>query len=401
MYTKKLQALSGRLKQNLRIFNANELKVMLTFELLTKSSESRARAGKITTAHGEIETPVFMPVGTLGTVKALSPEDLTACGCEILLGNTYHLYLRPGREVLSDFGGLHSFMHWEKSILTDSGGFQVFSLAALSKITDEGYKFRSHIDGSPHVFTPENVIDMQHVIGSDIIMCLDQCIPFPAEEKLAMEAMERTHLWAKRCNTAWRAAEGVKSSLFGIVQGGMFSELRKRSANSLSELDFPGYAIGGLSVGEPAELMYEMADITLPLLPAEKPRYIMGVGTPENLVELVGLGADMFDCVMPSRNARNGKLFTRFGDINIANSRFRTDKKSLDETCTCYTCRNYSRAYLRHLYTCRELLGYRLNTIHNIHYYLQLMREMRLAILENRFGHFRRNFKEERAYGVH
>lgn len=374
---------------------------MLRFELLAESGKSGARAGKMTTAHGEIETPVFMPVGTQGTVKALTPEDLIACGCRILLGNTYHLYLRPGKEILEDFGGLHAFMHWDQSILTDSGGFQVFSLAALSKITDEGYKFRSHIDGSLHIFTPENVIAMQQAIGSDILMCLDQCIPYPAEEKLAFAAMERTHLWARRCKTSWEETEGRKGSLFGIVQGGMFPELRKRSAELLRELDFPGYAIGGLSVGEPAELMYEMAGITLPLLPREKPRYIMGVGTPENLVHLVGLGADMFDCVMPSRNARNGKLFTRFGDINIANSGFRSDKKSLDETCTCYTCRNYSRAYLRHLYKSRELLSYRLNTIHNIHYYLQLVREMRSAILENRFESFCRDFKDERAYGVH
>lgn len=374
---------------------------MLTFELFAKSSECRARAGKMTTSHGEIETPVFMPVGTQGSVKALTPEDLLACGCKILLGNTYHLYLRPGREILEAFGGLHAFMHWEKSILTDSGGFQVFSLAALSRITDEGYRFRSHIDGSSHLFTPENVVAMQRIIGSDIMMCLDQCIPYPAEEKLALEAMERTHLWAKRCRAAWQAEEGAESSLFGIVQGGMFPRLRRHSAETLGELDFPGYAIGGLSVGEPADLMYDIAGMTLPLLPLEKPRYIMGVGTPENLVELVGLGADMFDCVMPSRNARNGKLFTRFGDINIANARFRSDKKSLDETCTCYTCRNYSRAYLRHLYKSRELLGYRLNTIHNIHYYLQLMREMRSAILEDRFECFRRDFKEKRSCGAH
>ncbi|MCW7754617.1 tRNA guanosine(34) transglycosylase Tgt [Desulfobotulus sp. H1] len=373
---------------------------MLTFELENRSSDSSARAGTIHTAHGAIETPIFMPVGTQGTVKGLTPEDLLACGSQIILGNTYHLYLRPGAELLSRFGGLHPFMHWEKPLLTDSGGFQVFSLAALSKITDEGYRFQSHIDGSAHLFTPESVVAMQEVIGSDIMMCLDQCIPYPAERSLAEKALERTTLWAQRCRKAWEEKAGQRNSLFGIVQGGMFTDLRKRSAEELVALDFPGYAIGGLSVGEPTELMYEMGAFTLPLLPDSRPRYIMGVGTPENLVELVSLGADMFDCVMPSRNARNGKLFTRYGDINIANSRFRMDEKPLDETCTCYTCRHYSRAYLRHLFKSRELLAYRLNTLHNIHYYLDLMRCMRAAILEDRFAAFRSHFMTERARGL-
>ncbi|MDY0162113.1 tRNA guanosine(34) transglycosylase Tgt [Desulfobotulus sp.] len=373
---------------------------MLTFDLQALSSDSSARAGCMHTRHGRIETPIFMPVGTLGTVKALSPEDLSACGAQIILGNTYHLYLRPGSEVLSRFGGLHGFMHWERPLLTDSGGFQVFSLAGLSKITDAGYRFQSHIDGSAHLFTPESVVAMQDVIGSDILMCLDQCIPYPADRKLAEEALERTGLWALRCKESWQRDTGCRNSLFGIVQGGMFADLRKRSAEALVSMDFPGYAIGGLSVGEPTELMYEMGALTLPLLPQGKPRYVMGVGTPENLVELVSMGADMFDCVMPSRNARNGKLFTRFGDINIANSRYRMDEKPLDESCSCYTCTHYSRAYLRHLYKSRELLAYRLNTLHNIHYYLDLMRKMRAAILENRFRAFRATFLEDRSRGL-
>lgn len=372
---------------------------MLTFDLQARSSETAARAACIHTRHGRIETPVFMPVGTLGTVKALSPEDLSACGAQIILGNTYHLYLRPGAEVLSHFGGLHSFMHWDRPLLTDSGGFQVFSLAGLSKISDEGYRFQSHIDGSAHLFTPESVVTMQDVIGSDILMCLDQCIPYPAERRLAEEALERTTLWALRCKEAWVRETQCRNSLFGIVQGGMYADLRKRSAEALLDFDFPGYAVGGLSVGEPTELMYEMGAFTLPLLPENKPRYVMGVGTPENLVELVSMGADMFDCVMPSRNARNGKLFTRFGDINIANSRYRMDEKPLDEGCTCYTCTHYSRAYLRHLFKAKELLAYRLNTLHNIHYYLDLMGNMRAAILEDRFAAFRSRFLEERSAG--
>ncbi len=346
-------------------------------------------------ARGDILTPVFMPVGTLGTVKALSPEDLLACGAQIILGNTYHLYLRPGCEVIAAFSGLHRFMHWDKPILTDSGGFQVFSLARLRKITEEGADFQSHIDGSRHLLTPEKAVEIQLCLGSDIIMCLDQCIAYPATHAEAETAMNLTTRWAKRCHTVWRGHEGAHA-LFGIVQGGMYPDLRKASADALVDIGFSGYAIGGLSVGEPEELMLEMAEITLERLPRSSPRYIMGVGTPENLVELVARGADMFDCVMPTRNARNGQLFTRSGALNITNARFKTDTGPIDDTCACYTCRHYSRAYLRHLYMSREILAYRLNTIHNIHYYIQLMADMRRAIGQNTFDAFRKSFHDQR-----
>ncbi len=344
---------------------------------------------------GNILTPVFMPVGTLGTVKALSPEDLLACGAQIILGNTYHLYLRPGCEVIAAFSGLHRFMHWDKPILTDSGGFQVFSLARLRKITEEGADFQSHIDGSRHLLTPEKAVEIQLCLGSDIIMCLDQCIAYPATHAEAETAMNLTTRWAKRCHTVWRGHEGAHA-LFGIVQGGMYPDLRKASADALVDIGFSGYAIGGLSVGEPEELMLEMAEITLERLPRSSPRYIMGVGTPENLVELVARGADMFDCVMPTRNARNGQLFTRSGALNITNARFRTDTGPIDDACNCYTCRHYSRAYLRHLYLSREILAYRLNTIHNIHYYIRLMEDMRYAIIHNTFDAFRKSFYDQR-----
>jgi queuine tRNA-ribosyltransferase len=346
-------------------------------------------------ARGNILTPVFMPVGTLGTVKSLSPEDLLACGAQIILGNTYHLYLRPGCEVIAAFSGLHRFMHWDKPILTDSGGFQVFSLARLRKITEEGADFQSHIDGSRHLLTPEKAVEIQLCLGSDIIMCLDQCIAYPATHAEAETAMNLTTRWAKRCHTVWQGHEGAHA-LFGIVQGGMYPDLRKASADALVDIGFSGYAIGGLSVGEPEELMLEMAEITLERLPRSSPRYIMGVGTPENLVELVARGADMFDCVMPTRNARNGQLFTRSGTLNITNARFRTDTCPIDDACNCYTCRHYSRAYLRHLYLSREILAYRLNTIHNIHYYIRLMEDMRYAIIHNTFDAFRKSFYDQR-----
>ncbi|MCF8052573.1 MAG: tRNA guanosine(34) transglycosylase Tgt [Desulfobacterales bacterium] len=369
---------------------------MFSFKVTATCSETRARAGTMTTAHGVVDTPIFMPVGTLATVKALSPEDLSACGAQIILGNTYHLYLRPGCNVIDLFSGLHQFMGWDRAILTDSGGFQIFSLAGLTKITDEGARFQSHIDGSRHHITPEAAVDIQQCLGSDIAMCLDQCIAYPAGETETETAMERTTLWAKRCLSRWRQIAGEDRALFGIVQGGMMQQLRKRSAEALVDFGFPGYAVGGLSVGEPKDLMLETADFTLPLLPAERPRYVMGVGTPEDLVELTALGADMFDCVLPTRNARNGQLFTDRGPVNISNARFREDRRPLDEHCTCYTCRTYSRAYLRHLYMARELLAYRLNTLHNIHYFLSLARSMRQAILEDRFASFRRNFYRNR-----
>lgn len=371
----------------------------LEFKETSRSTTTLARAGIIHAARGDIETPVFMPVGTLATVKSLSPEDLLSCGAQIILGNTYHLYLRPGCDVIGAFSGLHRFMHWERPILTDSGGFQVFSLARLRKITEEGADFQSHIDGTRHLLTPEKAIEIQLCLNSDIIMCLDQCIAYPATQKEAGDALELTTRWARRCKTAWKRQSHDACSLFGIVQGGMYPELRRASADALVDMGFPGYAIGGLSVGEPTDVMLEMAEITLLHLPRSSPRYIMGVGTPENLVELVRLGADMFDCVMPTRNARNGQLFTPKGTLNISNARFRTDALPIDARCACYTCRHYSRAYLRHLYLSREILAYRLNTIHNIHYYISLMREMRNAIIKDAFDDFRNNFYEQRIPG--
>jgi queuine tRNA-ribosyltransferase len=370
--------------------------MMFHFTVEKHASETRARAGRIATRHGEILTPIFMPVGTRATVKALAPDDLVACGAQIILGNTYHLYLRPGCEVISAFGGLHGFMVWNGPILTDSGGFQVFSLAKISSVDEAGFAFQSHIDGSRHLLTPETSVAVQVCLDSDIIMCLDQCIGYPAEAHQAEAALALTGRWARRCQKAWQETARPENALFGIVQGGMFEDLRRRSAADLAELDLPGYAVGGLSVGEPKELMHAMADFTLPLLPVDKPRYVMGVGTPADLVEMVAMGADMFDCVMPTRNARNGHLFTRFGTINIANARFRDDPNPIEDGCTCYTCQRFSRAYLRHLYMSREILVYRLNTIHNVHYYLNLMRRMRRAIVEDRFEAFRRSFYAER-----
>ena len=367
------------------------------FELQKECKNTSARAGVLSTAHGQIQTPVFMPVGTQATVKALTPEELKEAGARIILGNTYHLYLRPGCDIIGRFDGLHRFMHWDRSILTDSGGFQVFSLAKLRKLTEEGYAFQSHIDGSRHMLSPEKSIEVQICLNSDIIMCLDQCLEHPATHEQATDALELTTRWARRCKDFWQERTDRRNSLFGIVQGGMFADLRKRSAEAIAEIGFPGYAIGGLSVGEPKELMMEMAAQTLPLLPADRPRYIMGVGTPEDLVELVALGADMFDCVMPTRNARNGQMFTERGTINICNARFREDEGPVDASCDCYTCRHYSLAYLRHLYTAREILAYRLNTIHNVHYYVNLVKAMREAILAGTFDQFRKAFYTKRA----
>jgi queuine tRNA-ribosyltransferase len=371
----------------------------LEFKEISKSTTTPARAGIIHTGRGDIETPVFMPVGTLATVKSLSPEDLLSCGAQIILGNTYHLYLRPGCDVIQAFSGLHRFMHWERPILTDSGGFQVFSLARLRKITEEGADFQSHIDGSRHLLTPEKAIEIQLCLNADIIMCLDQCIAYPSTQKEAADALDLTTRWARRCKISWMDQSDDAHALFGIVQGGMYPELRRASAEALVEMEFPGYAIGGLSVGEPADVMLEMAEVALRHLPRACPRYIMGVGTPENLVELVSRGADMFDCVMPTRNARNGQLFTPKGTMNISNARFRADTAPIDAACACYTCRHYSRAYLRHLYLSREILAYRLNTIHNIHYYINLMGKMRNAIMKDAFDDFRKHFYEQRTPG--
>ena len=364
----------------------------MNFRVEKQSSACRARAGVIETAHGIVETPVFMPVGTLGSVKSVTAEELRRIGAQIILGNTYHLNLRPGCEVIELFEGLHRFIHWQGPILTDSGGFQVFSLARLARISEEGVVFRSHIDGSSHSLTPEKAVRIQRCLNSDIMMCLDQCIQHPAGYSDTAAAVEITTGWAQRSKAAWEETADGRQSLFGIVQGGMYPDLRRRSAEELIRIGFDGYALGGLSVGEPQALMLEMAEHTLPLLPDDRPKYIMGVGTPSDLVELVHRGADMFDCVLPTRNARNGQVFVRTGTRNLRNARFRQDPRPLDDNCGCYTCRFYSRAYLRHLLIARELLAYRLLTIHNIHFFVDLARRMRQAILSDAFDRFRRQF---------
>ncbi len=363
------------------------------YTLTCRSTECNARCGELATLHGTIQTPVFMPVGTQGTVKAMTPENLLEIGAQIILGNTYHLYLRPGHELIRSFGGLHGFMHWDRPILTDSGGFQIFSLQDLAKITEEGAAFRSHIDGSRLFLSPEDAIHVQEALGSDIMMALDTCIPYPADREQAVKATALTARWAKRCR---EAQAGTGQHLFGIVQGGMYPDLRLEAIQQLVEIGFDGYALGGLSVGEPKELMYEMLAATADHLPADHARYLMGVGTPEDLVEGVFHGVDMFDCVMPTRNARNGMLFTSQGRLVIKNACFQQDQRPLDETCGCYTCRHYSRAYLRHLFQSREILAYQLNSIHNLYYYCTLMAGMRSAIREDRFLAFRRNFYERR-----
>jgi queuine tRNA-ribosyltransferase len=368
----------------------------MKFRITGQSTESEARTGILTTDRGDIKTPVFMPVGTLGTVKGITPDELLQTGVQVVLGNTYHLYLRPGTDIISLFGGLHGFMNWRLPILTDSGGFQVFSLAGMSKITDEGYAFSSHIDGSRHLLTPENTVDIQACLNSDIMMCLDQCIAYPSDHKTAEDALALTTRWAMRCIAHKNTLDAGHNALFAIVQGGMYPDLRKRSAEALIDMDFPGYAVGGLSVGEPKELMYEMGECSLALLPPAKPRYVMGVGTPADIVEMVGFGADMFDCVLPTRNARNGQLFTPSGTINISNARFKTDTRPVDKTCGCHTCLNYSRAYLHHLYRCRELLAYRLNTLHNLWHYTRLMEALRVAIEKDAFSSFKKEFYEKR-----
>ncbi|NLX18238.1 MAG: tRNA guanosine(34) transglycosylase Tgt [Desulfobulbus sp.] len=363
------------------------------FTVENRSSECDARCGNLSTLHGIIQTPVFMPVGTQATVKAMSPENLIEAGAQIILGNTYHLFIRPGHELIRSLGGLHRFMHWDRPILTDSGGFQIFSLQELAKITEEGAAFRSHLDGSHLYLSPETAVHIQEALGADIMMALDTCIPYPADYDEARRATALTARWARRCRDAQHV---TGQHLFGIVQGGMFPDLRLEAINQLMEIGFDGYALGGLSVGEPKELMYEILEATVEHLPEDHARYLMGVGTPEDLVEGVYHGLDMFDCVMPTRNARNGMLFTSHGRVVIKNTRFQRDHRPVDENCECYTCRHYSRAYLRHLFQSREILAYQLNSIHNIHYYCTLMKEMRRAIREDRFLAFRRAFYQQR-----
>ena len=354
---------------------------MIEFQVIKQHSHSAARLGRLLTPHGEIETPVFMPVGTQGTVKALSPEDVIQCGSNIILGNTYHLYLRPGHSVIQSLGGLHRFMNWDKSILTDSGGFQVFSLNTLAKVTEEGVTFKSHIDGSTHFFSPELSMEIQEALGSDIAMTLDEPTPYPSNHTTTEASLKLSSRWAARCKTAHQLES---QSLFGIIQGGMYKDLRTQSTKEITEIGFPGYAIGGLSVGEEKNIMYDIAAHTAEYLPKNKPRYLMGVGTPEDLRQCSGMGIDMFDCVMPSRNARNGSLFTSQGKINIRNLQYKTDDSPLDPECACYTCKNYSRAYLRHLFIADEIFVMRLNTLHNISFYQKRMQSIRDAILEDK-----------------
>ncbi len=361
------------------------------FSLRRTDAGSRARLGEMRTPHGQIDTPAFAPVGTQATVKALAPRDLHALGAELILSNTYHLYLRPGADVVADLGGLHRFMGWDGPILTDSGGFQVFSLAENRKITDDGVEFQSHVDGSRHLFTPEMVVRVQEQLGADVIMCFDECAE-PYDRAYNEQALARTHSWAERCRAAQTRDD---QALFGIVQGGVFPDLRRQSAEFLAGLDFPGYAIGGLSVGESKAEMYEMLDVIAPLLPEGKPRYLMGVGAPEDLLEGVARGVDFFDCVLPTRLARNAALYTRQGRLNIRNAQFERDPAPIEAGCGCYTCRHFSRAYLRHLFKARELLAYRLATIHNVHFLLQLMRDVRAALAEGRFPAFKAEFLAE------
>ncbi len=351
---------------------------MFRYELIKKSKKSGARRGRIHTRHGVIETPVFMPVGTLATVKAMTPAELEGLGAQIILSNTYHLYLRPTSPLIERAGGIHRFMNWGMPVLTDSGGFQVFSLSKLRKISEDGVEFRSHIDGSRHFFSPEMVMKVESEIGADIIMAFDECPPYPAERAYVEKSMRMTTRWAKRCKDSQLRPD--EQALFGIVQGGMHRDLRIESARGLVELDFPGYAIGGLSVGEPHELMMEVLSYTADELPDNKPRYLMGVGDERSLVEGVKLGIDMFDCVLPTRIARNGLAMTSVGDVVIKNSKYTEDFSPLDPNCDCYTCRNFSRAYLRHLYKCGEILSARLLSIHNLRYLLRLMENVRKMI---------------------
>jgi queuine tRNA-ribosyltransferase len=359
----------------------------MQFEITGRSGKSRL--GRITTSRGTINTPAFMPVGTNATVKAMSPEELRDMGAEVILANTYHLYLRPGHETIERLGGIHRFMHWDGPVLTDSGGFQIYSLSARREINDHGVHFRSHLDGSMHFMDPDRAMEVQRALGSEIWMAFDECTPYPASRDYALKSLELTTRWARRCKEIHDAMGAEGSALFGIVQGGMYRDLREKSAGEITEMGFQGHALGGLSVGEPKEEMYGMIEYTAPLLPGEKPRYLMGIGDLKDVMHAVEAGFDMFDCVMPTRNARNGTLFTSEGRISIKRAEHREDPSPLDPECGCYTCRNYSRGYLRHLFLSREILSMRLNTIHNLYFYLEFFRKMRQAIKEDRFGEFK------------
>ena len=368
----------------------------IKFKVLKESTETKARLGELETPHGIIETPIFMPVGTRATVKAMTPEEVRDLGAQIILSNTYHLYLKPGHELIKEAGGLHKFMNWQKPILTDSGGFQVFSLGDLRKITEEGVEFRSHIDGSKHFISPEKSIEIQNYLGSDIMMAFDECTPYPSTYEYAKKSMERTSRWAKRCKDYHK--EWKKQGLFGIIQGGMYKDLREQSAKEIIHIGFPGYAIGGLSVGEPKDLMYEILEFTAPLLPRDKPRYLMGVGTPDYLFEAVINGIDMADCVLPTRIARNGTTITSQGRLTIRNAKYAKDFSKLDPECDCYTCKNYSRAYIRHLFNVNEILGARLATIHNLYFLIKLMENIRNAIKEDRLLEYKEEFYKKYGY---
>ncbi len=362
----------------------------IRYELIKECKQSGARLGKLHTPRGVINTPIFMPVGTAATVKAMTPEELKDMNAEIILSNTYHLYLRPGHELIERAGGLHKFMNWDRPILTDSGGFQVFSLGDLRKITEEGVEFRSHIDGSKHFLSPEKATEIQNALGSDIMMAFDECAPYPADHDYVKKSLERTTRWAKRCKEAHKNPD--TQALFGIVQGGMYKDLREQSVKELLELDFPGYSIGGLSVGEPKELMNEVLDYTVPLLPKDKPRYLMGVGSPDALIDGVIRGIDMFDCVLPTRIARNGTCMTSQGKVAIKNAKYYDDFTPLDPECDCYTCKNYTKSYLRHLYKANEILSSRLLTTHNLYFLINLMKDVRQAIMDDRLLDFREEF---------
>lgn len=362
----------------------------VTYELIKKCKQTGARLGRVHTPHGSFDTPVFMPVGTQATVKGMSPDEMKEIDAKIILSNTYHLYMRPGHQLIKDAGGLHKFMNWDRPILTDSGGFQVFSLSNLRNIKEEGVTFKSHIDGSKHVFTPESAIEIQNALGSDIIMAFDECAPYPCEYDYAKRSLERTTRWAKRCKEAHKNTG--RQSLFGIVQGSTYKDLRIQSAKEIIELDLPGYAIGGLSVGEPAKEMYEMLECTVPILPEDKPRYLMGVGSPDYLIEGAIRGIDMFDCVLPTRIGRNGTVMTSRGRLIVRDAKYARDFTPMDPECDCYACRNFTKAYIRHLLKADEVLGIRLTTWHNLRFLLNLMKNVRQAIMEDRLGDFRNEF---------
>ncbi len=372
---------------------------MSTFFSLEKTdANSKARLGKLTTDHGEIPTPIFMPVGTQGSVKALQQRELYELDAKIILGNTYHLYLRPGTETMEHFGGLHKFMGWDRPILTDSGGYQIFSLKELRKITEQGAEFRSHLDGSKHFFSPENVVGIQKSHGSDIVMVLDECAPYPAEESYVIKSMQMSLRWAERCKKEFDKTEGKyghRQFLFGIGQGGMYADLRKQYTKQMIDLDFDGYAIGGLSVGEPAEIMYELTDVCTDILPTDKPRYLMGVGTPENILEGIERGIDMFDCVMPTRNARNGQLFTTHGKINIKNAKYKLSDNIIDENIDSYASNNFSLGYLRHLFVANEILALQLASMHNIAFYLWLVKNAREHIKTGDFTQWKKEMLDK------